>query len=204
MMASRCSDCRVIGIDPSEGLIAEARKLAAGIPAIEFETGNDAALGFDDDTIDSVVMHTVLSHVPRPEELLEEAYRILKPGGKLVVCDADVEKSAIGNFDGDPLSSCAQYFIRNYVTHPYLISDIRKYAKDAGFEIDVFRIDSRVMTDTDGGLGWINTSTSQMVERGLIGKELADALAKEYIRRKASGSLYGHQPFGTLVAVKPV
>jgi arsenite methyltransferase len=202
LLASRATDCKVIGIDPSERLIAEAKKLAGGIPNVAFEVGHGASLRFDDGSIDSVVMHTVLSHVPTPEVLLLEAFRVLKPGGKLVVCDADFEKSSIGNFDGDPLNSCAEYFVRNYVTHPYLISDIRKYAINTGFDIEDFRVDSRVMTNTDGGLGWIKMSANQMVEKGLIGEELAKALENEYIRRKDAGTLYGLQPFGTLVAVK--
>ncbi len=32
---------------------------------------------------------------------------------------------------------------------------------------------------------------------------LADSLAEEYARRKDAGTLYGFQPFGTLVAKKP-
>jgi hypothetical protein len=42
-----------------------------------------------------------------------------------------------------------------------------------------------------------------MVQQGLKSKELAAALENEYIRRKESGVLYGHQPFGTLIATKP-
>ncbi len=202
LMASRGGDCKVIGIDPSAGLISEAKKLAGRFLNLEFEVGNGTALRFADDSIDSVVMHTVLSHVPLPEQLLQEAFRVLRAGGKLVVCDADFVKSSIGNFDGDPLDSCAQYFIRNFVTHPYLISEIRKYAEHAGFDIEDFRIDSRAMTNTDGGLGWIKMSANHMLERGIIGEELAGSLASEYIRRKDAGTLYGHQPFGTLVAVK--
>lgn len=34
-------------------------------------------------------LHTVLTHVENPESLIEEAYRVLKPGGKVVICDAD-------------------------------------------------------------------------------------------------------------------
>ncbi|ASJ73518.1 methyltransferase domain-containing protein [Granulosicoccus antarcticus] len=202
-MAARANSGRIIAIDPSEKLIVSARELADDLSNIEFEVGDGSALRFAAGSIDSVVMHTVLSHVPEPKILLIEAMRVLKAGGKLVICDADFEKSFLGNFEGDPLNACAKYFVQNFVTQPYLISNIRRIATSVGFKIDEFRVDSRTITDTDGGLGWIKMGTKQMVERGLIGEELADALASEYIRRKEDGVLYGHQPFGTLVATKP-
>lgn len=203
-MAIRAGSGNVIAIDPSESLLASARALAEDLPNIEFEVGDGSALRFAADSVDSVVMHTVLSHVPEPQILLREAQRVLKPGGKIVICDADFEKSFLGNFAGDPLDACARYFVQNFVTQPYLISNIRKLATSVGFQIEEFRIDSRAITDTDGGLGWIRMGTGQMVKQGLISEELAHALADEYVRRKDAGTLYAHQPFGTLIATKPV
>lgn len=202
-MAARADGGHVVAIDPSESLIASATELAKDLENIAFEVGDGSALRFRQNSIDSVVMHTVLSHVPEPADLLGEAMRVLKPGGKVVVCDADFEKTSLGNFEGDPLGACAKYFVQNFVTHPYLISTIRKIAVEVGFTIDEFRIDSRSITDTDGGLGWIRMGTDHMLERGLIGRELASGLMAEYTRRKEAGVLYGHQPFGTLIATKP-
>ncbi|MCP4331988.1 MAG: methyltransferase domain-containing protein, partial [Gammaproteobacteria bacterium] len=170
---------------------------------IDFETGNGSSLRFEDNSINNIVMHTVLSHIPEPLELLTEALRVLKPGGRLVVCDADFEKSSLGNFEGDPINACAKYFVKNFVTQPYLISEIRTLASKAGFEVEKFRIDSRAITNTDGGLAWIKFATGQMIQQGLISTELANALAEEYSRRKSEGTLYGFQPFGTLIALKP-
>lgn len=202
MMASRAGSGRVIGIDPSIGLVRKAGELRSDIENLSFEVGDGSQLRFDADSVDNVVMHTVLSHVPRPEELLEEAHRVLRPGGRLAICDADFEKTTLGNFDGDPLDACAQYFIRNFVTHPYLISHIRRFATAAGFDIRTFRITARPITDTDGGLSWIRFTNSQMVSEGQIGESLARSLEEEYGRRKQAGTLYGFQPFGTLLAVK--
>ena len=54
--------------------------------------------------------------------------------------------------------------------------------------------------DPSAGLIAEAMSANHMVARGIIGEELASSLANEYIRRKDAGTLYGHQPFGTLVA----
>ncbi len=202
-MASRAPSGQVIGIDPSEGLIEKAKELTTETSNIDFEVGSGSSLRFSDNSANNVVMHTVLSHVPDPLELLTEAIRVLKPGGRIVVCDADFEKSSLGNYDGDPLNACAEYFIRNFVTQPYLISEIRTLASHAGFKVEHFRVNSRAITDTDGGQAWIKMATGQMVQRGLIAANLADSLAEEYSRRKVAGTLYGFQPFGTLVALKP-
>ncbi len=202
LMATRAQNGEVIGIDPSSGLIEKAKELSADFENIDFEIGNGGSLRFDDGSVNNIVMHTVLSHVPDPTELLNEAIRILKPGGRIVVCDADFEKSSLGNFDGDPIKACSEYFVRNFVTHPYLISEIRSLASAAGFKVEKFRIDSRAITETDGGLAWIKMATGQMVQKGQIATSLAESLAEEYARRKDAETLYGFQPFGTLVAIK--
>ncbi len=202
-MASRVQKGEVIGIDPSTGLVEKAKELSADIENVNFEIGNGGSLRFADSSIDNIVMHTILSHVPDPTELLAEANRVLKPGGRIVVCDADFEKSSLGSFDGDPVKACSEYFIRNFVTQPYLISEIRTLASAAGFNVERFRIDSRAIIESDGGLAWIKLATGQMVQKGQIAASLAESLAEEYVRRKDAGTLYGFQPFGTLVAIKP-
>ena len=92
-MAARSSHARVLGIEPSPELLTHARRLAEGIDNLTFETGDGAALPLDDGTVDAIVFHTVLCHVVAPAELLTEAMRVLRPGGTLVVCDADFSKA---------------------------------------------------------------------------------------------------------------
>jgi ubiquinone/menaquinone biosynthesis C-methylase UbiE len=55
---------RVVGIDPSPALLAKARELAQGMESIEFEEGDGKALRFADGTLDVVILHTLLTHVP--------------------------------------------------------------------------------------------------------------------------------------------
>lgn len=202
-MAARSPEVRVIGIEPSPDLLVHARSLAEGIGNLTFEVGDGAALPLDDASVDAVVYHTVLCHVPNPSRLLDEAMRILKPGGTLVVCDADFSKASLAGFHGDPLQTCAEFFTEHFVTDRHLVGKLRPLVQQAGFVTRDFRVTSRTVTDADGMLVWVRLGGATMVERGEIGQPLADALVGEYERRKAAGTLYGHLPFATLIATRP-
>lgn len=199
-LAARASNGRVISTDPSPGLVAAGQRLGSDVPNLSFEVADGASLRFDDDSIDTVLFHTVLSHVPDPSVLLAEAARVLRPGGALVVCDADFEKTSLSNFQGDPLDMCAKYFAKNFVTDKYLVSKLRALVADAGFILKSFEVTSRVITHGDGGMVWVGLGGQTMVKNRQIGPQLAAALVEEYHRRKENGSLYGHLPFATLVA----
>ncbi|WP_136656297.1 methyltransferase domain-containing protein [Nitratireductor sp. XY-223] len=202
-IATRAVNGQVIASEPSAGLVEAARKLADGASNLKFETGDGAALRFEDGSVDNVVMHTVLSHVVEPAVLLNEAFRILKHGGRLAVCDADFEKTSLANALADPLDACAKYFAEHFVTDKFLTGKLRGLVKAAGLTVEQFRITSRTITAGMGGMTWVGMASMHMVKSGLIGQELADALAAEYKRRESAGALYGHQPFVTLVARKP-
>ena len=201
-LAARSLEARVLGIEPSPELLDHARRLAEGVGNLSFKVGDGAALPLDDGTVDAIVFHTVLCHVVAPGELLVEAMRVLRPGGTLVVCDADFSKASLAGFDSDPLQACADFFVANYVTDRHLVAKLRTLAKGAGFQLRHFRIASRAVTDADGMLVWVRLGSAMMLSRGEIGQPLADALVGEYERRKMAGTLYGHQPFATLIATK--
>ncbi len=194
---------RVVGLDTSAGLTEAARKLASDQDNVSFEVVDGNTIGFDDASIENVVMHTLLSHVPDPATLIAQAARVLRPGGRLVVCDADYAKLSFGSFDADPLDACARYFSANFVTQPFLIADLNRLVAQARLSIESFTVENRVVTASDGNLVTVVMATNQMAERGKVSRQLADALVHEYQQRASSGSLYAFTPFCTLVAVKP-
>lgn len=202
-IAARSQNGQVVASDPSAGLIEAACKMSDGSPNLEFETSNGDTLRFEDGSVDNVVMHTVLSHVIYPNILLNEAARVLKRGGRLVVCDADFEKTSLANAWADPLDACAKYFAEHFVTDKFLTGKLRGLVAAAGLVVEEFRITSRTVTTGTGGMTWVGMASMHMVSSGLISQELADSLSNEYNRREMAGSLYGLQPFVTLIAVKP-
>ena len=79
---------RVIGIDNSEGMLAQVRERFAG-RAFEARQGDTDALPLADGEMDAVLGNMVLHHAPDPAGAIREMARALKPGGRLVITDAD-------------------------------------------------------------------------------------------------------------------
>ncbi|MEO0486506.1 MAG: methyltransferase domain-containing protein [Pseudomonadota bacterium] len=199
-VAARAAPGRVIGFEPSSGFVEEARKRAGDHANLEFTVADGAALPLEAGSVDHAVMHTVLSHVTEPSTLLAEAHRVLKPGGTVVVCDADFSKSAMGNFPDDPLDACARTFVREFVTEAHMGAKARPLLQEAGFVVDAFNVTSRVVLDGKQMLPWVVETCKLMVARGEIGQPLADALAAESARRAEAGTFYGYQAFVTAIA----
>lgn len=202
-IAAHVAPTKVIGYEPSAGFVSEANARGQAFSNLSFVQASGAALPEDDDSVDAIIMHTVLTHVTDPQDLLAEAYRVLRPGGTVIVCDADFSKASLSSFAHDPLDMCARAFVAGFVTDPYLIAKLRGLLNNLSFDVVEFGVESRVIMQAAQMLPWIKVTTEQMCARGDIGQQLADALVAEQTRRAAEGTLYGYQAFGTAVARKP-
>ena len=79
---------RVIGIDESDGMLTQARARFTDRP-FEARSGTVDRLPLDDGEVDAVLANMVLHHAPDPAAAIREMARVLKPGGTLVITDAD-------------------------------------------------------------------------------------------------------------------
>jgi ubiquinone/menaquinone biosynthesis C-methylase UbiE len=78
------------GIDESANLIARAREVWAKAPwTHEFFEGSIYEPPFPADAFDITLSHTVLMHVPHPEQALQEMIRVTRPGGWVIACEAN-------------------------------------------------------------------------------------------------------------------
>ncbi len=74
----------VVGVDSSEEALAYARAHYA-TPNLRFDRGDCQALEFADGELDLVVAFEVLEHLSAPATFLEQAARVLRPSGQLLV-----------------------------------------------------------------------------------------------------------------------
>ena len=78
---------RVAAVDRSGEMLQTARRRLREFGNVDISRGELEAVPLSDGEFDAAVLMLVLHHVADPGAALREASRILKPGGRLVVCD---------------------------------------------------------------------------------------------------------------------
>ncbi len=78
------SGAEVVAVDFSPGMIAEGRKR---YPELTFVEGDAQELPFPTDSFDVATISFGLRNVNNPQKALAEMKRVLRPGGRLVVCE---------------------------------------------------------------------------------------------------------------------
>ena len=80
---------RVIAVDSSEKMVEYGRGLAErnGIANLQYRPGDMEELPLADGEVELALMHQSLHHALHPQKALAEAYRILRPGGRIVLLD---------------------------------------------------------------------------------------------------------------------
>ena len=75
------------GIDLSPKMIGAAVNNSEGIKNAQFSVASADSLPFGADYFDAIICTNAFHHFPNPVKALSEAYRVLKPGGKICIVD---------------------------------------------------------------------------------------------------------------------
>ncbi len=78
---------QVVAVDRSGDMLQHARRRLREWPNVDVRRGELESLPIGDGELDAATLLLVLHHVPLPGEALREAARVLRPGGRLLICD---------------------------------------------------------------------------------------------------------------------
>jgi demethylmenaquinone methyltransferase/2-methoxy-6-polyprenyl-1,4-benzoquinol methylase len=124
---------------------AEAKKLSE---SLDWVVGDAMALPFEDHTFDVYTISLGIRNVTRPQEALNEAYRVLRPGGRVMVLEFTqlpnpAMQWAYDRYSFNVIPRMGQIIANDRDSYQYLVESIRKFpdqetfagmVRTAGFE----------------------------------------------------------------------
>lgn len=127
----------VIGVDMTPEMLAKARENAAkaGYINVEFRLGEIEHLPVADSSVDIIISNCVINLSPEKQKVFNEAFRVLKAGGRLALSDV-VATAALPDEMANDLALHA-----GCMAGASLISDVEDMLRKAGF--DRIRIDPK-------------------------------------------------------------
>lgn len=168
---------KVIGVEILEKYEAESKALAKELDLadkFEFVCADAAALPFEDESIDTIIMNDAMEHVANPEAVIDECLRVLSKGGRLFV-----NFPPINHPNGAHLSDLIYIpWVHLFFSETTLVEAYKHLAKNVPDGDD--RISFRISGKEDGSeyFSYINHMSIKRFNRILKSKGITPAYLK--------------------------
>ena len=143
-------------LDLTEAMLVEGRQRAEAESmgdSLDWLVGDAMALPFADNTFDVYTISFGIRNVTRPQEALNEAFRVLRPGGRLMVLEFsqipnDLMQKAYDLYSFNVIPEMGRVITGDRDSYQYLVESIRKFpdqetflgmVREAGFEQAKYR-----------------------------------------------------------------
>lgn len=198
---------RVTGIDLSLYLVRAARRLAdeEGLGSrVEFLPGDTRDLDIRDGSFDAVVAHTLVSHVEVPLTVIEEAGRVVRPGGTIAIFDGDYASLTFALDDPVQSKRYDEALIDAIVTSPRVMRQMPRLIRRAG--LDLIAAFPYVLADVgkaDFWLSGIDSFEKLAPKSGAMSEDEAATWASALRQASDGGVFFGASNYYTYIARRP-
>ena len=137
----RAGDAHATVLDLTTKMLKEGKSRAEAAQLnenLEWVVGDAMALPFSNNTFDVYTISFGIRNVTKPQEALKEAYRVLKPGGRLMVLEFshipnDLLRWAYDKYSFNFIPAIGQMIVSDRESYQYLVESIRKFPDQDSF-----------------------------------------------------------------------
>jgi arsenite methyltransferase len=170
---------KVIGVDMTPAMIKKAKENAKknGYTNVEFRHGDIENLPVTDNSVDVIISNCVINLSPDKKQVFQEAFRVLKPGGRIIVSDIVLLKE-LPDFIKDSVEAYVGCIAGASLKNEYL-----KFIKEAGFK------EITVTDETSFPIELIidDSTTLAIIKKAVITEEELQKLGSNVVSIKVTG-----------------
>ena len=197
----------IVGVDISPALINQASSLVEeeGLSdRVVFKVGDSRSLEDSDHSFDAVIAHTLISHLPDPQALIDEMIRLVKPGGIVAIFDGDYASLTFGNPDAEKGKAIDELIIGSIVTQARILRQLPFFLKSSGLQIE--NVFSYVVADVGKAEFWgssVESMRKLLPTANAMSAEEANSWANDRNKESDDGTFFASCNYYAYVCRKP-
>jgi SAM-dependent methyltransferase len=197
----------LVGIDHSQALVDIATRLTADeglLDNVSYRTGDAHRLPCDDADFDVVTLHTLISHVDDPLQVLREARRVVRPGGTVAIFDGDYASLTFAYPDHALAVTIEEKLKQVLVANPRVMRDMPRLLPEAGLEL--VEAEGALYADVGSGDFWANAAEAYgtvLARSELLPPAVVDDWRAFQAESTAHNTFFGASNYYTYLARRP-
>jgi ubiquinone/menaquinone biosynthesis C-methylase UbiE len=200
-------DTAIIGLDHSPALIDAARRLTTDeglADNVTYQVGDAHHTPYGDGEFDIITLHTLISHVEDPLQVLGEARRLVRPGGTVAVFDGDYASLTFAYPDHALAKTIEEKLIQLIVANPRIMRDLPRLLPEAGLEL--IEADGTLYAEIGSSRFWVAATESYGVllgRSGLLPPAVVDDWRAFQVQAVADNTFFGAANYFTYLTGRP-
>ena len=197
----------IIGVDHSPALIDAARRLTTeeGLSDnVTYQVGDAHHAPYGDDEFDIITLHTLISHVEDPMQVLGEARRLVRPGGTVAIFDGDYASLTFAYPDHALAKTIEEKLIELIVANPRIMRDLPRLLHETGLEL--LDADGTLYANIGSSRFWVGAAESYgvlLARSGLLPPALVEDWQAFQVRSVTENTFFGASNYYTYLTRRP-